>query len=114
MAVATVLGITIGKGEEDDQAMRLAVRLTSLMAFSVGAIIIFYTMRYSVSTRGRELSLLLRRFSRAAKRSSHNARPYAQRTVVLGQPPSLNATAAGVYSPTASHTTCVSDRAESR
>jgi predicted lysophospholipase L1 biosynthesis ABC-type transport system permease subunit len=39
--------------------MRLAVRLASVMAFSVGAIIVFYSMRYSVVSRGRELMLLL-------------------------------------------------------
>ncbi len=47
------------RGEADYQAMRLAVRLASLMAFSVGAIIVFYTMRFSVASRSRELSLLL-------------------------------------------------------
>jgi putative ABC transport system permease protein len=47
------------RGEEDYQAMRLAVRLASLMAFSVGAVIVFYSMRYSVASRGRELMLLL-------------------------------------------------------
>lgn len=46
-------------GEEDYQAMRLAVRMASLLAFFIGAVIVFYTMRYSVSTRAREFSLLL-------------------------------------------------------
>lgn len=46
-------------GEADYQAMRLAVRLASLLAFFIGAVIVFYTMRYSVSTRAREFSLLL-------------------------------------------------------
>ena len=39
--------------------MRLAVRMASLLAFFIGAVIAFYTMRYSVSTRAREFSLLL-------------------------------------------------------
>jgi putative ABC transport system permease protein len=47
------------RGEEDYQAMRLAVRLASLMAFAVGAVIVFYSMRFSVASRGRELMLLL-------------------------------------------------------
>lgn len=47
------------RGEEDYQAMRLAVRLASLMAFAVGAVIVFYSMRFSVATRARELMLLL-------------------------------------------------------
>jgi len=47
------------RGEEDYQAMRLAVRLASLLAFSVGAVIVFYTMRFSVSARSREFCLLL-------------------------------------------------------
>jgi putative ABC transport system permease protein len=47
------------RGEEDYQAMRLAVRLASLLAFAMGAIIVFYTMRFSVASRSRELSLLL-------------------------------------------------------
>lgn len=50
---------TVRRGEEDYQAMRLAVRLASLSAFSVGAVIVFYTMRFSVVARSRELSLLL-------------------------------------------------------
>lgn len=47
------------RGEEDYQAMRLAVRLASLLAFSVGAVIVFYTMRFSVTSRCREFCLLL-------------------------------------------------------
>jgi putative ABC transport system permease protein len=47
------------RGEEDYQAMRLAVRLASLFAFAIGAIIVFYTMRFSVASRSRELNLLL-------------------------------------------------------
>jgi ABC-type lipoprotein release transport system permease subunit len=46
-------------GEEDYQAMRLAARMASLLAFFIGAVIVFYTMRYSVSTRAREFSLML-------------------------------------------------------
>ena len=46
-------------GEEDYQAMRLAVRMASLLAFFIGAVIVFYTMRYSVSTRAREFALML-------------------------------------------------------
>ncbi len=46
-------------GEEDYQAMRLAVRMASLLAFFIGAVIVFYTMRYSVSTRAQEFSLML-------------------------------------------------------
>ncbi len=45
-------------GEEDYQAMRLAVRLGSLLAFGVGAVIVFYTLRFSVVVRTRETSLL--------------------------------------------------------
>jgi putative ABC transport system permease protein len=47
------------RGEEDYQAMRLAVRLASLLAFAVGAVIVFYTMRFSVASRSREFCLLL-------------------------------------------------------
>lgn len=46
------------RGEEDYQAMRLAVRLASVLAFSVGAVIVFYTMRFAVASRLREFSLL--------------------------------------------------------
>jgi len=46
-------------GEEDYQAMRLAVRLASLLTFGVGAVIVFFTLRSSVSARAREFSLLL-------------------------------------------------------
>jgi putative ABC transport system permease protein len=47
------------RGEEDYQAMRLAVRLASLLALFVGALIVFYTMRYSVAGRAKEFCLLL-------------------------------------------------------
>ncbi len=47
------------RGAEDYQAMRLAVRLASLFAFFIGAIIVFYTMRYSVASRSREFCLLM-------------------------------------------------------
>ncbi|MCP3867271.1 MAG: ABC transporter permease [Gammaproteobacteria bacterium] len=46
-------------GAEDYQAMRLAARLSSLLAFMVSAVVVFYTMRYSVVSREREFSLLL-------------------------------------------------------
>lgn len=46
-------------GAEDYQTMRLAARLASLLAFLVGAIVVFYTMRFSVASREREFSLLL-------------------------------------------------------
>lgn len=52
-------GVRKRLGEEDYQAMRLAVRLASMLAFFIGAVIVFYTMRYSVSTRAREFSLML-------------------------------------------------------
>ena len=45
-------------GEADYQAMRLAVRLGSLLAFGVGAVIVFYTLRFAVVVRTRETSLL--------------------------------------------------------
>ncbi|MPY71115.1 MAG: FtsX-like permease family protein [Alphaproteobacteria bacterium] len=48
-----------GRGAEDYEAMRLAVRLASLLAFMVGAVIVFFTMRFSVAARARELCLLL-------------------------------------------------------
>lgn len=48
----------VRRGEEDYQAMRLAVRTASLIAFSVGGIIVFYTMRFSVASRIRELALV--------------------------------------------------------
>lgn len=51
-------GSTEPAGEEDYQAMRLAVRLGSLLAFAVGAVIVFYTLRFSVIVRTRETSLL--------------------------------------------------------
>jgi len=46
------------RGEADYQAMRLAVRLASVFTFSIGAVIVFYTLQYSVASRGREFSLL--------------------------------------------------------
>ncbi|MCB1735403.1 MAG: ABC transporter permease [Gammaproteobacteria bacterium] len=46
-------------GEEDYQAMRIAVRMTSLFAFAIGAVIVFYTMRYGVAAREREFALLI-------------------------------------------------------
>lgn len=52
-------GITAAKGNEDYAAMRLAVRLASLLSFLVGAVIVFYTMRFSVAARAREFCLLL-------------------------------------------------------
>lgn len=48
-----------GPGSEDYAAMRLAVRLASLLTFLVGAVIVFYTMRFSVAARAREFCLLL-------------------------------------------------------
>lgn len=48
-----------GGGNEDYAAMRLAVRLASLISFLVGAVIVFYTMRFSVAARAREFCLLL-------------------------------------------------------
>jgi putative ABC transport system permease protein len=50
---------SLGRGEDDYQAMRLAVRLASLFAFSIGTVLVFYTMRYSVASRSRAFSLLL-------------------------------------------------------
>jgi putative ABC transport system permease protein len=47
------------RGAEDYAAMRLAARLASLLAFFVGAVIVFCTMRYAVMARAREFSLLL-------------------------------------------------------
>ena len=47
------------KGEEDYQIMRLAIRMASMFAFFIGAVIVFYTMRFSVAMRIREFSLLL-------------------------------------------------------
>jgi putative ABC transport system permease protein len=46
-------------GADDYAAMRLAVRLASLLSFLVGAIIVYYTMRFSVAARAREFCLLL-------------------------------------------------------
>ncbi len=45
-------------GEDDYQTMRLAIRLASLLAFFIGAVIVFYTMRFSVASRSREFCLL--------------------------------------------------------
>jgi len=47
------------KGEEDYQTMRLAIRMASLLAFFIGAITVFYTMRFSVESRSREFALLM-------------------------------------------------------
>ena len=52
-------GPVAGVGTEDYAAMRLAVRLASLLSFLVGAVIVFYTMRFSVAARAREFCLLL-------------------------------------------------------
>lgn len=52
-------GSQTAKGVEDYAAMRLAVRLASLLSFLVGAVIVFYTMRFSVTARAREFCLLL-------------------------------------------------------
>jgi len=46
-------------GVDDYAAMRLAVRLASLLSFLVGAVIVYYTMRFSVAARAREFCLLL-------------------------------------------------------
>ena len=40
------------------QIMRIAVRISSIMAFFIGAVIVFYTMRFSLTKRGREFALL--------------------------------------------------------
>ena len=48
----------IKAGEDDYQTMRLAIRLASLLAFFIGAVIVFYTMRFSVTSRSREFCLL--------------------------------------------------------
>jgi putative ABC transport system permease protein len=52
-------GTVAAKGNEDYAAMRLAVRLASLLSFLVGAVIVFYTMRFSVAIRAREFCLML-------------------------------------------------------
>jgi len=52
-------GAVAAVGTEDYAAMRLAVRLASLLSFLVGAVIVFYTMRFSVAARAREFCLLL-------------------------------------------------------
>ena len=46
-------------GTDDYAAMRLAVRLASLLSFLAGAVIVYYTMRFSVTARAREFCLLL-------------------------------------------------------
>lgn len=51
--------VSTAKGEEDYQVMRLAIRMASMFAFFVGAVIVFYTMRLSVAMRIKELALLL-------------------------------------------------------
>jgi len=53
-----VFGGWSDRGEADYQAMRLAVRLASVFTFSIGAVIVFYTLQYSVASRSREFSLL--------------------------------------------------------
>jgi putative ABC transport system permease protein len=50
---------TTPRGEEDYQTMRLAIRMTSMFAFFIGSVIVFYTMRFSVAMRIREFALLL-------------------------------------------------------
>ena len=45
-------------GEGDYQTMRLAIRIASLLAFFIGAVIVFYTMQFSVASRSREFCLL--------------------------------------------------------
>lgn len=47
------------KGEEDYQIMRIAIRMSSVIAFLIGAVIVFYTMRFSVAFRIKEFALLL-------------------------------------------------------
>jgi len=44
--------------EEDYEMMRSAVRLASLLAFFIGAIIVFYTIGFSIQQRQKELALL--------------------------------------------------------
>lgn len=68
------------RGEEDYQAMRLAVRLASLLAFSIGAVIVFYTMRFSVASRSREFCLLLC----LGEKRSNVALSLLMETLVLG------------------------------
>ncbi len=41
-----------------ETVIRLAVRVSSIMAFFIGAVIVFYTMRFSLTKRGREFALL--------------------------------------------------------
>lgn len=47
------------KGEEDYQIMRIAIRMASVIAFLISAVIVFYTMRFSVASRIKEFALLL-------------------------------------------------------
>lgn len=44
---------------EDYQIMRSTVRLASLLAFSIGAIIVYYTIGFSIQQRKKELALLI-------------------------------------------------------
>jgi len=44
--------------EEDYQMMRSAVRLASLLAFFIGAIIVYYTIGFTIQQRKKELALL--------------------------------------------------------
>lgn len=44
--------------EEDYEMMRSAVRLASLLAFFIGAIIVYYTIGFSIQQRKKELALL--------------------------------------------------------
>jgi len=44
--------------EEDYQIMRSAVRLASLLSFFIGAIIVYYTIGFSIQQRKKELALL--------------------------------------------------------
>ncbi|MBF0178553.1 MAG: FtsX-like permease family protein [Magnetococcales bacterium] len=46
------------KQDQSFPAMRLAIRLSSLLAFLVGAVIIFHTLRHAVAKRRREFALL--------------------------------------------------------
>jgi putative ABC transport system permease protein len=57
-AVTTAATAT-SRGEEDYQAMRLAIRMASMFAFFIGSVIVFYTMRFSVALRIREFALML-------------------------------------------------------
>ena len=55
----TAAAAATSRGEEDYQAMRLAIRMASMFAFFIGSVIVFYTMRFSVALRIREFALLL-------------------------------------------------------